>query len=158
MRCCFCQGNKCRAGTCTSANCYTSFTMLQMCSSSEPHCQVRTFNSINITFINFSSLIAVVFSELLHTRISVCLVLLKLTPSSCYPCFSTNFVINLWIYFLNLSKFGELQEKGTRGHKMYQYELKIAFYLNRLRNKLFIQKNLKNKHKKYLYDTFYEHK
>lgn len=41
---------------------------------------------------------------------------------------------------------------------MYQYELKIAFYLNRLRNKLFIQKNLKNKHKKYLYDTFYEHK
>ncbi|XP_042078291.1 integumentary mucin C.1 isoform X1 [Haplochromis burtoni] len=34
-------GNKCSSGTCTSANCYTSFTILQMCSSSEPHCQLK---------------------------------------------------------------------------------------------------------------------
>ncbi|XP_041842849.1 uncharacterized serine-rich protein C215.13 [Melanotaenia boesemani] len=39
---------KCQMGTCTGENCYTSFKTLQICSSSQPHCQLKkeTINSV----------------------------------------------------------------------------------------------------------------
>ncbi|CAI5663547.1 unnamed protein product [Oreochromis niloticus] len=35
------KGNKCYSGTCSTTNCYTSFSELQTCSSSQPHCQLK---------------------------------------------------------------------------------------------------------------------
>lgn len=53
------QGNKCGKGTCTGTNCYNTFVnqTAQMCSSSQPHCQVRMahFLKSSGTFLVFSS-------------------------------------------------------------------------------------------------------
>ncbi|XP_060906158.1 uncharacterized protein LOC132983732 isoform X2 [Labrus mixtus] len=35
------KGNKCSQGKCTGTDCYKTFKNLQMCSSSEPHCQLK---------------------------------------------------------------------------------------------------------------------
>lgn len=36
------QLNKCHTGTCSGDTCYADFALLQSCSASQPHCQVRT--------------------------------------------------------------------------------------------------------------------